>query len=256
VNAAFEELKRAGDRLRPRVAIVLGSGLGGATAEFQIEAEVGYADVPGLVSPTVAGHKGKLAVGTWSGVPAAVFFGRVHFYEGHAWDRVTRTVELAAELGVKTLLLTNAAGGIRPEFVPGTLMVIRDHLTLLDRTSWKQFDDRPASPYSERLTQFLLELDPSLPVGTYAALTGPCYETPAEIRALAALGADAVGMSTAREAEAGVRLGMEVAAISTITNKAAGLSDGPLSHKEVEATARLAVGRLGTLVGRWLAEVG
>jgi len=234
------------------VAVVLGSGLGEATRDFTIAAEAHFADIPGLVSPTVAGHKGKLAVGTWLGVPACVFYGRVHYYEGHPWERVTRTIEVAAELGVTILLLTNAAGGIRRDLIPGTIMVIRDHIKLLHHENWQHINDRPASVYSERLLKLLTELEPSLPVGTYAALTGPCYETPAEIRALAAVGADAVGMSTAREAEAAVRLGMEVAGLSTITNKAAGLSEGPLSHKEVQETARLVVGRLGGIIGQFV----
>ncbi len=255
MTTPFENLRAVAAELKPRVAVVLGSGLGGATRDFTIAAEASFAEIPGLVPPTVAGHKGKLAVGTWSGVPACAFFGRVHFYEGHPWDRVTRTVEIAAELGAKVLLLTNAAGGIRPDFSPGTLMVIRDHFTLLTAKDWTHIADRPASVYSERLVEVLMALDPTLPVGTYAALTGPCYETPAEIRALAALGADAVGMSTAREAEAAIRLGLEVAALSTITNKAAGLSDGPLSHKDVEETAKLVVGRLGSLIGRFLLKV-
>lgn len=244
---AFDQFRADADRLKPRAAVVLGSGLGGVTAGFQPVATVPYAKVPGLPPPTVAGHSGKLSVGQWAGVPAVVCSGRVHFYEGHPWDRVTRLVELVADLGVRTLLLTNAAGGIRRDLNPGDLMAITGHLKLLGPVAWRDFTVR--SPYSGRLQ----ELDPTLPGGVYAALTGPCYETPAEIRALAAAGADAVGMSTAVEAEAAAARGLEVVAVSTITNKAAGLGDGPLSHAEVEQTAKLAVGRLAGLVGRLLA---
>ena len=244
---AFDQFRTAADRLKPRAAVVLGSGLGGVTAGFEVVASVPYAEVPGLPPPTVAGHSGRLSVGTWAGVPAVVCSGRVHFYEGHPWDRVTRLVELVADLGVRTLLLTNAAGGIRRDLNPGDLMAITGHLKLLGPAAWQDFTVR--SPYSPRLR----ELDPMLPTGVYAALTGPCYETPAEIRALAAAGADAVGMSTAVEAEAAAARGLEVVGVSTITNKAAGLGDRPLSHGEVEQTAKLAVGRLAGLVGRLLA---
>ncbi len=270
---AFTAVRAAADRLAPRAAVVLGSGLSGATVGFEPAAAVGYAEVPGLVPPTVAGHRGQLAVGTWGGVPALVFAGRVHFYEGHPWERVTRIVHLAAELGTKRLVLTNAAGGIHPALTPGSVMVIRDHLKLLDREAWqhlasgrRQLAEGPAgptrptdigrSPYSPRLVALLRQLDPPLHVGTYAALTGPCYETPAEIRALAAIGADAVGMSTAAEAEAAAALGLEVCGLSSVTNRAAGLSAGVLTHAEVEETAKRNAGRVGDLVGRILAIAG
>ena len=265
--SAFAAVRAAADRLQPRAAVVLGSGLSGATVGFEPVAAAGYAEVPGLVPPTVAGHSGRLAVGTWAGVPVLVFAGRVHFYEGHPWERVTRTIQLAAELGAKVLVLTNAAGGIHPVLEPGSVMVIRDHLKLLDQGAWRELAGTPeaspgpaggrtaTSPYSPRLVALLRRIDPTLHVGTYAALTGPCYETPAEIRALAAIGADAVGMSTAMEAEAGFALGLEVCGLSSVTNRAAGLADGVLTHTEVEETARRNAGRVGDLVGRLLATV-
>jgi purine-nucleoside phosphorylase len=258
---AFAAVRAAADRLRPRAAVVLGSGLSGATVGFEPTAVTGYAEAPGLVPPTVAGHKGQLAVGSWGGVPALVFAGRVHFYEGHPWERVTRIVQLAADLGARVLVLTNAAGGIHPALAPGSVMVIRDHVKLLDREAWKGLGTPPGPaagrtatpPYSPRLVALLQQLDPTLLVGTYAALTGPCYETPAEIRALAALGADAVGMSTAMEAEAGFALGLEVCGLSSVTNRAAGLSAGTLTHAEVEEAAKRNAGRVGGLIGRLLA---
>jgi purine-nucleoside phosphorylase len=263
----FAAVRAASDRLMPRAAVVLGSGLSGATVGFEPVAVVGYAEVPGLVPPTVAGHKGQLAVGSWAGVPVLVFAGRVHFYEGHPRERVIGPVHLAAELGAKVLVLTNAAGGIHPALAPGSVMVIRDHIKLLDGRGWKALGEglagTPAAaagrtatpPYSPRLVALLRQLDPTLLVGTYAALTGPCYETPAEIRALAALGADAVGMSTAMEAEAAVALGLEVCGLSSVTNRAAGLSAGTLTHAEVEETAKRNAGRVGELVGRLLANL-
>lgn len=248
MNAAFWSVAAS---LAPRTAVVLGSGLGGATAGFTPAETVDYADIAGLVPPTIAGHRGKLAVGHWHGVPVLVCFGRVHFYEGHPWDRVTRLVSLAAELGVRRLLLTNAAGGIHPSLRPGSLMAIRAHLKLLDPEAWTDLEWRKL--YTPRLVELLGQLEPGLLAGTYAALTGPSYETPAEIRALAAIGADAVGMSTAIEAETAMALGMEVAGLSSITNKAAGLSGGPLSHKEVEECAREMAAHVGELIGKFVA---
>lgn len=251
MSAAFTAFRSAATALAPRTAVVLGSGLGGATAGFAPAATVGYADVPGLIPPTIAGHRGQLAVGHWNGVPVLVCFGRVHFYEGHPWDRVTRLVTHLAEFGVRRLLLTNAAGGIHSELRPGSVMAIRAHLKLLDREAWRSLS--PSAPYSPQLVELLQQLEPGLLAGTYAALTGPCYETPAEIRALAVIGADAVGMSTAIEAETALALGLEVAGLSSITNKAAGLSDGPLSHKEVEECGRAMAARVGELIGRFVA---
>ena len=229
--------------------MVLGSGLGAIGSHFRESASVSFAEIPGLVPPTVGGHSGRLALGDWDGTLALVFFGRLHFYEGRNWDAVTAPVRLAAEFGAKILVLTNAAGGIHPLLHPGSLMAIRGHIAILDGAGWKAV--RPASPYSERLVQNLENAN--LRAGFYASLTGPSYETPAEIRALAEMGVDAVGMSTAREAEAAARMGMEVAAISCITNRAAGLADAPLDHGEVLDNAKLAVDRLGELIGRLIA---
>ena len=237
--------------LRPRTAIVLGSGLTGVTDEFIESATVHYGDIPGLVPPTIAGHKGQLSVGVWNAIPVLVCFGRVHFYEGHPWDRVTRLINLVADLGVKRVILTNAAGGIHPALNPGSVMGIRAHMKWLGARAWRE-DTTSNGVYMPALIAKLQSDAPDLLFGTYAALTGPCYETPAEIRALRNLGADAVGMSTAMEAEAAAARGLEVAGLSCITNKAAGISDGPLSHKEVEATAKLAVGRMADLVARLL----
>ena len=239
--------------VQPRSAIVLGSGLGDATAAFRIHDAIPFSEVPGLVPTTVAGHKGQLQIGHWGTSPSIVCAGRVHFYEGHAWDRVLRLVELFAEFGVQRLLLTNAAGGIRDDLAPGHLMPIQQHLKLLDRNAWAAVASAESntSPYtftSELCRRMEAEFQRPVHAGTYAALTGPCYETPAEIRALRAMGADAVGMSTAREAEHAQELGMQVAGLSVITNKAAGLSDERLSHAEVEVNARLALDELARIL--------
>jgi len=258
MTAPFDRFLAAAHYLRPRSAVVLGSGLGDVVAGFHPIESVSFGDVPGLVPPTVAGHHGELLVGTWGEQPAIVCVGRVHFYEGHEWTRVVRLIHLIADLGVKRLLLTNAAGGIHKDLQPGDLMVINRHLKLLDSDAWRaasQFAPQP-TPYSlaEELAKLASQNGKQLLLGTYAALTGPCYETPAEIRMLRTLGADAVGMSTAIEAEAAVERGLAVAGLSVITNHAAGLSPGTLSHKEVGENARLAIARLSSLLPMFAAE--
>lgn len=254
---AFAEFARAARALAPRTAVVLGSGLAGATGAFVERASVGFGDIPGLVPPTVHGHGGRLAAGEWSGVPALLFLGRLHFYEGHSRAVVTGTVRTIAELGATRVVLTNAAGGINSALAPGGLMALRGHLKLLAPTAWRALANDPAAPqqpYSARVLNLMQGHERAagreLLAGVYAALTGPSYETPAEIRALAACGADAVGMSTALEAEEAARLGLEVAGISCITNKAAGLGAATLDHAEVLVTAKLAVERMGELLGR------
>ena len=248
MSAAFAPFREAVLKSAPRSAVVLGSGLGSMTDHFRESVSISFQEVPGLRAPSVGGHAGRIACGEWCGVAAVVFFGRVHFYEGRTWDEVTAPVRVAESLGIKRLVLTNAAGGIHPTLAPGSLMALRGHLALLDRDAWKEH--RIATPYSEPLVKLLQ--DAGLLAGVYASLTGPSYETPAEIRVFTAMGVDAVGMSTAREAEAAVGLGLEVAAISCITNRAAGLGDGTLAHIEVLANAKLAVHRLGELIGRLL----
>jgi purine-nucleoside phosphorylase len=233
--------------LRPRSAVVLGSGLSDVADPIQAASVCPFYEVPGLVPPTVTGHRGQVAIGLWDQTPVVICSGRVHFYEGHSWERVTRMVHHLAALNVTNLLLTNAAGGIRNDLQPGTLMPIARHQPLLTQTDWQRWGNSPEpdTPYSG--TPVLIEsLAPGIvqEPGCYAALTGPSYETPAEIRALKSSGADAVGMSTAREAEAAAALGLRVAGVSIITNRASGLAPGVLSHQEVETNARLALVKL------------
>jgi purine-nucleoside phosphorylase len=246
--SAFAAFSHAARALAPRTAVVLGSGLADAARAFVPRASVCFGDVPGLVPPTVHGHGGRLAVGEWAGAPAVLFSGRLHFYEGHPHEVVVGTIRAAAELGVSRVVLTNAAGGLHPALEPGGLMALRGHLKLFDRGAWRALagGDAVARPYSAPLLELLTAR--GLLSGVYAALTGPSYETPAEIRALAKCGADAVGMSTALEAEEAARLGLEVAAISCITNKAAGLGDSTLDHAEVLTNAKLAVERMSALL--------
>jgi purine-nucleoside phosphorylase len=256
----FAEFEAAVRRFAPKAAVILGSGLGPVVDRLRTVASVDFTNVPGFAAPTVAGHAGRVLAVEWGGVPVLAFRGRMHYYEGHPWGRVVGTVNLAADLGIRTILLTNAAGGIRDELNPGDLMVIDKHLPLLDANAWKKLAEDAANPnpYSSQLVAKLQTLSPSkLVAGCYTAVIGPTYETPAEIRALKALGADAVGMSTVMEALAAQERGMHVAAISCITNKAAGLSDAVLDHREVQDVASRAdvVERLAKLAERFLTSV-
>jgi purine-nucleoside phosphorylase len=246
---AFDRFRDEAGRLRPATAIVLGSGLAGAVSAFREVGSIPFDSVPGLISPSVRGHAGRISLAKTGEVAVLISYGRLHYYEGHDWDRVTEPVRVLAGLGVKRLVLTNSAGGIHSSLGPGSLMVIRDHIPVFNRDAWREIargGQRP-SPYSPSLIESI-GASRELLAGTYAAVTGPSYETPAEIRALRASGADAVGMSTAKEAEAAAAIGIEVAAISCITNRAAGLGDTRLDHAEVLANARLAVDRLGEVL--------
>ena len=265
----FRHLQERARRQPPRVALVLGSGLGELTARVHCLERVSYSEVPGLERPGVAGHLGVLTLGTWAGQDVLVFSGRIHFYEGHTWDKVVQPVHIARDLGARILVLTNAAGGIRDDLTPGSLLAVNAHLdwTLLkkdegERKKDEQHDSDSSfilSPSSfmnaglvSQLQSAAQELDISLPTGRYAQVTGPCYETPAEIRALKSLGVDAVGMSTVREAQTGSQLGLACAAISCITNRAAGLGQGRIDHEEVLACTSRSTRRLADLLERFL----
>jgi purine-nucleoside phosphorylase len=252
--AVFAEFGAAARALYPRTAIVLGSGLAEAAAGFRTAASIPYREIPGLASPTIPGHRGRLELGTFDDVPALIFHGRLHVYEGHSRQTVTEIVRVAARLGVKRLVLTNAAGGIHPALSPGSLMCIRGHLNLIDANSWRNLP-RPHAvhePYTLPLIHALGDHERTrgrhVPVGIYAAMTGPSYETPAEIRALAACGADAVGMSTALEAETAAELGMEAAAISCVTNMGAGIGSESLDHADVLVLAARMAAHLGEFI--------
>ena len=250
------------DRCRetpPRVVFVLGSGMGHVADRLHDALSVPFAEIPGLPAASVLGHKGCVTLGDWAGRRVLLFEGRLHYYEGHPWDVVVRPIQVAASLGVRTAVLTNAAGGIANALGPGSLMAIRDHIEWTRSFFWRHAgpDARP-SPYSPRLLQVLTRtakaLNCDLHEGIYTAVTGPCYETPAEIRAMKAWGGDAVGMSTAREIQAGHDAGLECAAVSLITNRAAGLSAEPLNHEEVLAIAAAQGSRLADLLERFMVE--
>lgn len=252
------ELQALAARRPPRIAVILGSGLSDLADQLEDAVELPFLAIPGMDAPSVAGHRGVLLLGRWAGTQALVFAGRLHGYEGHAWRSALEPIHVAHQLGASILLATNAAGGIRDDLSPGTLMAIHGHLDCTRAGWWHELmspkEAASAKPQASIYSARLLDLLP-LPRGIYAEMLGPCYETPAEIRALRSCGADAVGMSTAREIDAAHRLGMECAAISCITNRAAGLSSGPISHEEVLATGRAARDRLIAVLEAFVAKV-
>ena len=235
-------------RSRPTLALVLGSGFQHALATMAIERRIPYAKLAGFPPVGVSGHAGELIFGRLGGTPVIALSGRAHFYEGHTMERVTFAIRALAEFGIHDLLLTNAAGGVNRHFRPGDFMVLTDHINLMGANPLRG----KAVPGRPRFVDLTQVYDPKLSAllqragraaktklrrGVYLAVSGPTYETPAEVRAYARLGADAVGMSTAPEAIVARQCGVRVAAMSCITNLAAGISPTPLSHAEVLATA-------------------
>lgn len=260
-SPAFVEFTNTTCEFAPHIAIVLGSGMSDMVDALDGIAVISFRDIPGMSSPSVAGHRGKLTLGKWAGKAVLVFEGRLHFYEGHPWEVVVRPVHVAQELGIRSMLFINAAGGINASLQPGSLMAIRDHIEWNRPYSWREpgpgsIGPEQPSPYCARLLTILQQSADDLGIelhqSIYASVTGPSYETPAEIRALQICGADAVGMSTAREVQTAHALGIECAGLSCITNAGAGLSSQPLSHGEVLATAAGQTRRLAQLVESFL----
>jgi purine-nucleoside phosphorylase len=244
------------------VAVVLGSGwMAAADAIGAPRAEFTLTDIPGFSAPTVAGHAGTVRYVVINDRKVLVFLGRVHLYEGHGPDAVAHGVRTAVAAGCRAVVLTNAAGGIRPDYTVGQPVLISDHLNLTGRSPLTGAPPPDGYPgrftdltdlYSNRLRSLAKEADATLAEGVYAALPGPHYETPAEIRMLRTAGADLVGMSTALEAIAARHLGAEVLGISLVTNPAAGLSAAPLAHADVVRAASASAQRIGTLLASLL----
>ncbi len=246
-QAAAARLKKVSP-LRPTLAIVLGSGFHHVLTELRVTKKISYAQIPGFPKPTVSGHAGELFFGHLGKTPVLVLSGRAHFYEGHEMERVTFATRTLAAFGITDLLLTNAAGGLNKKFKAGDFMVLTDHINLMGTNPLRgpaiaglpRFVDLTEA-YDKKLQELLFQAGKisklKLQQGVYLAVSGPSYETPAEIRAFATLGADAVGMSTVPEAIAARQLGLRVAAVSCITNLAAGISKANLSHAEVLETA-------------------
>jgi purine-nucleoside phosphorylase len=234
--------------LRPTLAVVLGSGFHHALTQLRVVKKIAGTKIPGFPEPTVAGHAGELYFGHFGKTPVLVLSGRAHFYEGQPMERVTFTVRALAAFGVTDLLLTNAAGGINKKFRAGDFMVLTDHINFMGKNPLRgaaipglpRFVDLTET-YDQKLRGLLFRAGKisklKLQRGVYLAVSGPSYETPAEIRAFATLGADAVGMSTVPEAIVARQCGLNVAAVSCVTNPAAGIGQTRLSHAEVLATA-------------------
>ena len=255
-----EALPKAVRDFNPEWGIVLGSGLGLAVDEVDAILSLPYDEIPGLPFSTVRGHEGRFVFGRLAEKRVLVAQGRVHLYEGRTAEEVTAAVRFMAALGVKKLVLTNAAGSLRADFAPGTWMLLSDHLNLTGTSpllGGPNFVDMSAV-YSPDLrahfSRLAAEEKIALHEGVYAGLIGPQYETPAEVRMLRTLGADAVGMSTVLEAIQARALGMEIAAFSCLTNMAAGLSAGVLDHGEVLATGRAVAEQLVRLLARALVQ--
>jgi purine-nucleoside phosphorylase len=237
-------------RLRPRIAVILGSGLGAFAEDLAAVTRMDFARIPGFPPSTVEGHAGRLVVGRAGAIPVAALAGRLHYYEGYSMDEVTFPVHVLGRMGIRALVITNAAGGISSDYRRGALVLIRDHINLQgtnplighnDARFGLRFPDMTHA-YSERLRRIAgdeaARQGMKLPEGIYAAVTGPSFETPAEIRALRLLGADLVGMSTVPEVIVARQMGLEVLGISCVTNLAAGILDQPITHEEVLETGQ------------------
>ena len=247
-------------KLRPKIALVLGSGLGAFADDLTNETRIPYERIPGFPSSTAVGHAGRLVIGKADGIAVAAMQGRVHFYEGYSAQEVTFPMRVFGRLGVRAAILTNAAGGINLAFNQGVLVVIRDHVNLQgtnpligpnDERFGPRFPDMTeayAKPYREIALAEAKRLGIEVHEGVYAALSGPSYETPAEIRYLRTIGADLVGMSTVPEVIVARHMGIRALGISCVTNMAAGILDRPLVHTEVLATTERVKGQFIALL--------
>jgi purine-nucleoside phosphorylase len=244
-----KQLIRKRTKLVPDLGVILGSGLGSFADRVEEAVVVGYSELPGFPLSTVPGHAGRLILGRLSGRKVAIMQGRFHFYEGYSMDRVVLGVRLLGRLGAPIVIVTNAAGGIRPDLAPGDLMLIRDHINLMGQNPlvgpnidvlglrFPDMSDAYNKSLREQAKVIAQQLQIELKEGVFAAVSGPSYETPAEVQFLRLIGADAVAMSTVPEVIAACHMNMRVLGISCISNLAAGLSTKPLVHTEVTEIA-------------------
>jgi purine-nucleoside phosphorylase len=251
---------RARSRLEPAIGIILGSGLGAFADQIADATAIPFTDIPHFPKSTVPGHSGRLVIGMLDGVPVAVMQGRVHAYEGYSPEEVTFPVRVLGLLSVKTLIVTNAAGGIRLDMKQGDLVLLSDHINFTGRNPIAGENDERFGPrffdmteaYSLHLRKLAAKSAKregiSLAEGVYLCVLGPSFETPAEIRAFRAMGADLVGMSTVQEVIAARQMGIEITGISCVTNLAAGIQPEPLSHEEVIETGRRVAAQLTQLL--------
>lgn len=255
MNPIYEKLQncykslRKKTNFRPKVALILGSGLGDYADEIEIKDIVNYSDIKGFPTSTVSGHKGRFVFGHIRGVPVVIMQGRVHYYEGYPMSDVVLPTRLMGMMGAKALFLTNASGGVNPKFKPGDFMMIEDQIACMVPSALVGANVEELGPrfpdmseiyskrFGEEIEKVAKRMGLPLQKGVYLQLTGPNYESPAEVRMCGRLGGDAVGMSTACEAIAAKHMGLEICGISCITNMAAGISATPLNHEEVQQTA-------------------
>ena len=262
--AAIATARAAG--LSPRIGLVLGSGLGGVAEELEDSVTIPYSELPGFRVGTVVGHAGALVLGSLAGVPVACLQGRSHLYEGIEASAVTTPIRTLKRLGCSAVLITNAAGSLRPEVAPGCLVGISDHINMLGFNPLTGANDEAFGP---RFPSLSGTYDPELRAGlhaaadalgtplhdgVYLAVTGPSFETPAEIRAFRTMGADLVGMSTVPEAIVARHCGLRVAAVSVVTNLAEGMGDVALSHEQTLAEGERGAASLAPLLRRWVAS--
>ena len=260
-KTATSTLKRA-SKLRPKLAIILGSGFNALANEVKPDREVPYQKLSGFLKPSVPGHSGVAIIGKLLDTDILILNGRTHYYEGHSLDQITHPIRVIAEYGIKDLIITNAAGGMNQKFKVGDFMLFKDHLNFMGENPLKG----PAISRRERFIDLSQVYDPILSKqlraaarktntrlhsGTYCAVSGPSYETPAEIIAFGKLGADAIGMSTVPESIVARQCDIRVAAISCITNEAAGVNNKLLSHKDVLETGLLAAKTSSRLLGEF-----
>lgn len=257
-----EHLRRL-TKLRPTLAIVLGSGFGEAASRLTLESEIAYSELKGFLSPKVGGHGGQVLMGGFADQPVCILRGRSHFYEGHSLEAITFPIRVLAEFGIRDLLLTNAAGGINRRFRTGDFMVLTDHINLMganplrgetpsNRERFVDLTHAYDAPLTTLVRRAATKVKLKLHAGVYLAVSGPSYETPAEIRAFARLGADAVGMSTVPEVIVARQCGMAVAGLSCITNLAAGRGNALLSHADVLAAGERARQKAAALVEQFV----
>lgn len=267
LNSCYESIK---DKIpfKPKVALILGSGLGDYADGINIEAALDYHDIEGFPVSTVPGHKGRFVFGHVEGVPVVIMQGRVHYYEGYPMSDVVLPVRLMKMMGAEILFMTNAAGGANFNFRPGDFMLITDHISSFVPSPLIGLEGDELGPrfpdmsevykkdLRDKIVACAVEQGIHMKEGVYIQLTGPAYETPQEIRMCRTLGADAVGMSTVCEAVAANHMGMKVCAISCITNMACGMSNTPLSHEEVKETANRVARQFKVLVTAAIKEMG
>ncbi|MEM9490466.1 MAG: purine-nucleoside phosphorylase [Myxococcota bacterium] len=268
VQATAEHLRQRIAGRQPVIGLILGSGLGAFADQLGSAVAIDYSDIPGFPVSTVVGHAGRLVIGDIEGVCCVAMQGRSHLYEGNSARVATFPTRVMIALGARAVIITNAAGGMRPEWEPGTLMLISDHINMMGDNPLRGHNDERLGPrfpdmtnaydpqLRERARAVAGELDIHLEQGVYAGLAGPCYETPAEIRMLRTLGADAVGMSTVHEVIVTRHMGASALGISCITNKAAGTTGQALSHQEVTETAARVRATFQDLLRGIIADIG